>query len=278
MSNRASILVVIPITIAAVMMVALSGCAPAPPKHIVIITVHPGGTTKTPSASATKKAIPTLAPKPIGPAPLPANALLRITATVTAPGGAAADLAQTVYLPTPITSAQKAQLDTDCADSWDPNETNAPWLNNFAGADILTSTMTATLHSGSPAWDNTNNPVLSDFWASGDFSGAYNTFQAYCSPGFISIPGTEQAISPIQSVNPSGQNWGWAGEFGSYGFYGGGNDPENQDELGGGAVVANCAIQLSSTAAASSVAAAWAAAAPGYKLSDGCDFEGPQAP
>jgi hypothetical protein len=138
--------------------------------------------------------------------------------------------------------------------------------------------MTATLHPGSPAWDNSNNSVLSDFWASGDFTGAYHTFEAECSPGFITIPGTEQAISPIQSVNPSGQNWGWAGEFGAFGFYGGGNDAQDQEDLGGGAVVANCAIQLSPTAAASSVAAGWAAAAPTYKLINGCDFQGPQAP
>jgi hypothetical protein len=278
MMNRVRILIAMPIAIAGLLAVALTGCTPTPPKHVVIAKVHASGTATTPSGSATKKPTTTLAPKPKVPAPLPANVLFRITATVTAPGGAAADLAQTVYLPTPITSAQKAQLTADCPDSWGPDETDAPWLNNFAAADTLTSTMTATLHPGSPAWDNTNNPVLSDFWAAGDFTGAYHTFQADCAPGFITIPGTEQAISPIQSVNPSGQNWGWAGEFGSYGFYGGGNDPANQDELGGGAVVADCTIQLSSTAAASTVAAAWAAAAPSYTLINGCDFEGPAAP
>jgi hypothetical protein len=249
----------------------LTGCAPAVHPH------HSSAASRTPSFHT---AAPTATPgstAAAGPGPLPANALLRITATVTAPGGAAADLVQTVYQPTAITAAQKTELTAACPDI-DDDETDAPWLNNYATALILTSTMTATLHPGSPAWANSANPVLSNFMALGDFSGAYNPFEADCAPGFIAIPGTEHAIAPIQATDPAGQNFGWAGEFASYGFYGGGNDPTENEDLGGAAVVSNCTIELSATAAANSVAAGWAAAAPGYKLIDGCGFDGAQLP
>lgn len=193
---------------------------------------------------------------------------------MTAPGGASADLVQTVWMPAPITAAQKAILNAKCPDQ-DEYEVGAPWLNDYKSAWIISSTMTATLNPGTTTWDNTKNGVLANFMAMGNFTGAYEGFEAECSPGFITIPGVQQAIAPIQGVNPSGQNWGWAGEFADYGFYGGGNDPGSPD-LGGTAVVSHCAVQLSATAAANATAAAWATLP--YKLIDGCDYGGPQSP
>ena len=271
MPNRLVSLVLVPVAVAAVVMGALSGCAPAVTSPSASHSHKaPGG-----SSSTTASATPTPTPTPTGPPPLPANALFQITATVTAPGGASASLVQTVFAPAPITAAQKTTLNTKCAGQNDQDATGAPWLNNYASADVLSTTITATLDAGSPAWNNTTNGVLADFMAFGAFSGAYSTFEAYCAPGFITIPGTQQAIAPIQPTNPAGENYGWAGEFAGYGFYGGGN-ATNNDDLGGKAVVSNCHIQLSATAAANSVAAAWAAKV--MHLTDGCDYRGPDEP
>jgi hypothetical protein len=269
-------------TAAAVLVIgALSGCATATTGNPSASHQHKGSgnnpiaptPSATPTAAATATA--TATPTPSGPAPLPANALFRISATVTAPGGASAKLVQTVFMPAAITAAQRAQMNTGCAGESDADATGAPWLNNYHTAWILSSTMTATLNPGSPAWNNTANGVLADFVGFGYFSGAYAGFEADCAPGFITIPGTQQAISPIQGTNPSGQPYGWAGEFGSYGFYGGGNDPGGPD-MGGNAVVSHCLVQLSATAAANATAAAWVTHVP--KLIDGCDYDGAQMP
>jgi hypothetical protein len=261
----------------ALVMGALTGCAPATTGIPSASHAHKGSGSNsiTPTPSATPIVTPTATPTLTGPAPLPANALFRISATVTAPGGASANLVQTVFMPAPITAAQRAQLNTGCAGENDQDATGAPWLHNYQSAWILSSTMTATLNPGSPAWNNTTNGVLADYVGFGYFSGSYMGFEAACAPGFITIPGTQQAIAPIQGTNPAGQPYGWAGEFGSYGFYGGGNDPGGPD-MGGTAVVSHCLVQLSSTAAANPTAAAWATRVP--KVIDGCDYDGAQTP
>lgn len=277
MSRTHGVLPVATLAAVALVVAALSGCAPAT-KHVPTAGhSSSGGSGSSPSASASPIASPTPTPTPTPtfPPALPANALFQISAVVTAPGGASANLVQTVFLPTAITAAQRTQFNTVCKGETDTEATGAPWLNNYAHADVLASTMTATMNPGSPAWSNSTNPVLSDFMAFGAFSGAYRTFEAYCAPGTIQIPGTEQAIAPIQPTNPSGQLYGWAGEFSAYGFFGGGNSTSDAD-LGGKAVVSNCHVQLSSTASASTVAAGWAAKMMG--LHDGCDYTGPAAP
>jgi hypothetical protein len=272
--NKLATVLAVPVATAVIVMGALCGCAPATTGNALGTHARTGSGTNAPSPVVTPTATPT--PTPAGPPPLPANALFRISATVTAPGGAAADLVQTVFMPAPLTAAQKAQLTAHCgAQGFGDSTGEPPWKNNFATATGLTSTITATLHAGSPAWNNSANAVLADFVGSGDFTGAYGTFEAYCSPGYILIPGTQQALAPIQAANPGGQPYGWAGEFAGYGFYGGGNDPGAPD-LGGGAVVSNCLVQLSGTAAANATAAAWATHIP--KLIDGCEYGGAQVP
>lgn len=272
MPRHTTVRLLISATSAVLLVGALAGCAPAV-KHVPQAGHSHAGST-TPS---TAQAAPTPTPTPTTtwPPPLPANALFQISATVTAPGGMSANLVQTVYNPAPITAAQKTTFNTACKGLSDPDAQGAPWLNNYATADVLSSTMTATLNPGSAPWDNKNQGVLADFMAFGAFSGAYEGFEAGCAPGFIEIPGTETAIAPIQSSNPSGQNYGWAGGFSAYGFYGGGNSQSNVD-LGGKAIVANCHVQLSPTAQAVPAAAAWATKSMG--LYDGCDYSGPATP
>jgi hypothetical protein len=276
--NKLISLIALPLATAVLVAGALAGCAPATKSPVVAHSPKGSGSapgSASPSNSPAPSANPSATPTATGPAPLPANVLFKITATVTAPGGASATLVQTVFVPAPITAAQRSTFDSKCAGQTDSDAVGAPWQNNYAVSDVLSSTMTATLNSGSPAWDNKTNGVLADFMSFGVFSGAYQTFEAYCAPGFITIPGTQQAIAPIQSANPAGQDWGWAGEFAAYGFYGGGNAP-NGGDLDGKAVVSNCHVEVSPTASANAVAAGWATKV--MHLGDGCDYRGPDAP
>lgn len=205
---------------------------------------------------------------------MPVDALLQITAVVTAPGGAGADLVQTVYLPTTPTAAQESLLDSLCRTNGSVQDSSL-WAAGYPNALMLTSTMTATLLPGSPAWDNTKNLVTAGFPAAAAFTGAYRGYQAPCTSGFITIPGTQQALAPIPKSNPSGGVFGWAGALASYGFDTGGNS-DDQGELQGNATVSQCTITLSPTAAANPVAAGWAKAVTSYTKKDACGFYGPQ--
>lgn len=273
MSRKLASILLVPVVTAVLVMGSLSGCAPATTGNALSHKgSSKGGASSSPVATPTQTPTPT----PTGPPPLPANALFQISATVTAPGGASANLVQTVFVPAVATPANRTVLDGQCESLGNPNLGGTkPWADTYVGTLILSSTMTATLNPGSSAWDNKANPVLADFLGFGAFTGAYAGFEAACSPGFITIPGTQQAIGPIQAANPSGQPYGWAGEFGGYGFYGGANDPGAPD-LGGSAVVSNCVVQLSGTATANATAAAWATFVP--KLIDGCDYSGAKLP
>src|SRR5450432_2941170 len=95
--------------VALALIVALAGCAPA---------VHPGSTASdgnpSSSGSATATATPTATPTAAALGPLPANALFRITATVTEPGGAKADLVETVFAPAAPTASDTALLNAQC--------------------------------------------------------------------------------------------------------------------------------------------------------------------
>ena len=273
--NRLVTALLVPILSAVLVVGAVSGCAAAHPSASATTHKAPATHKPHPTKSSTPSATPTAAPTATFPPPLPANALFQISATVTAPGGAAADLVQTVYPPAAATAAQKTQMNTDCAGLSDPDAANAPWLNDYQSADMLTATVTATLKPGSPAWDNTANGVLAFYVGFGDFTGAFLGFEAGCAPGFITIPGTQQQLAPVQSTDPAGQDYGWAGQFGSYGFVGGGNDPGGPD-LGGNAVVSNCVVQLSPAAqAAGSTVTAWATHS--FTLAEGCVVDGAQS-
>jgi hypothetical protein len=253
---------------------ALSGCAAkvvsgtASKSHTGSGSIaHPGTTTGPKPSSAT--------PSPSGPAPLPANALFRISATVTASNGATADLVQTVYKPIAPDPSDTTLLNSQCNYPGQLDFQGQPtWQTTVPGAVYLTSDMTATLHAGSPAFDNNADFVVFGFpGAPGAYSGQYGIFEAYCDSGYIQIPGSVHAVAPISSTDPANGNFSWAGPSaaaGGYGFSGGGNAPDGPD-LGGTAVVKNCSVQVSADAIAAAPAlAAWKTTAPAFAI--GCTY------
>jgi hypothetical protein len=249
--------------LALTVIIALAGCAPAVHPKAKAGPGHPAPSPHT-SSAASSTPTPTATPLP----PLPANALFRITATVTEPGGASADLVQTVFAPAAPTAADTVLLNTQC------NLPDQPtWQSNYSSPQYVTTTITATLHPGSPAWTTDDQIAAYFMGASSAYSGAYTVAQSDCAPGYISIPGTIHGVAPVDGSNPALGTYGWASEFGDYGFDGGGNDPGGPDSSGTG-VVKNCAIEESASAqATSSVVAAWLTQT--FVLADGCEFMGP---
>ena len=115
----------------------ISGCSSAAPAHTSTHnhagSGNPGQVAK-PTASATPTATATATPA--GPAPLPANALFSISATVTASNGATADLKQIVYKPIPQDAADIALLNKRC---------NYPGQPDFQGQPTWQATRWTTL-------------------------------------------------------------------------------------------------------------------------------------
>jgi hypothetical protein len=212
-------------------------------------------------------------PTPTGPAPLPANALFRISATVKAGNGATADLVETVYEPSPPDAVDTALLNAQCNYPGQPDFQGQPtWQSTVPDAVYLTTDITATLRPASPAFDNSADPVTFGFpGAPGAYSGSYGIFEAYCDSGYIQIPGAVHGVAPLSGADPVHGFYGWATASGSsYGFYGGGNDPGGPD-LGGTSVVSNCVVQVSAAAlSADPKLAAWTTTP--YALQDGCSF------
>jgi hypothetical protein len=249
-------------------MTALVGCAP-------VIHPHPGSIAKhtTPPTAAST---PTPSPTPSSVGPLPANALFRITATATASDGAVADLVQTVYQPTAPTAADTALLNSECNYPGVPDlQGNPDWQTQYSSPLMLRTTMSSTLHPGTTSW-STDDTVLFTYAENvSAYSGSYSGFEAYCAPGLLVIPGTVHGVAPVPSTNPAGAPLGWASSVGAYGFDGGGNAQDNTD-LGGTAVIGNCAIELSPAAVAAGPAiAAWATQP--YVAANGCIYLAPGA-
>jgi hypothetical protein len=244
-------------------LVALTGCAPA-------VSLKPkasgGHTHATPHASAT--ATPTATPSAAGLGPLPTNALFRITATVTEPDGASANLVQTVFAPAAPDAANTALLNAQCNQPGQPT-----WQSNYPSPQYVTTTITATLVHGSPSWSVDDQVSAYFTGASSAFSGAFVVAQSDCAPGYITIPGTIHGVAPVDASNPANGTYGWASAFGEYGFDGGGNDPSAADSSGTG-VVGNCAIEESTAAtAASPLVASWLTQP--FVPANGCRFTGP---
>jgi hypothetical protein len=230
---------VVPATIAVLVVAMLGGCAPATTTKGRSASEHP----RPHSSSA-----PTPSPTATGPdlGPLPANALFRISTTVTEPGGPTADLVQTVFAPSAPTASDTALLNAQCNLSGEPT-----WQSNYSNPLYVITTVTATLRPGSKPWSS-NDQVASYFLGgSSAFSGAYEGAQAPCADGYITIPGTMHGVAVVDSSDPARGTYGWASQFGDYGFDGGGNyvggDPQNSSGTG---VVANCAIEESDAAKA----------------------------
>lgn len=259
-----------PTTIALVIVGMLGGCAPA---------VYPPHSHSASPRTATPHTSPTPTPTrtPLGTAaalgPMPATALFRITATATASDGAVADLVETVFEPSAATTADTNLLTTECNYPGAADLQGQPtWQEQYPHPLFVTTTITSTLRPGSRAWSAADEVVFG-FLGSSAFSGSYTGFQADCSPGLLVIPGVVHGVAPVDSSSPMDGPTGWASGNGQYGFVGGGADAAQQD-LGGTAVISNCAIEVSHAAkTASSVAQSWAThgVAPGAE----CSFSGP---
>jgi hypothetical protein len=206
------------------------------------------------------------------PAPLPANGLFQINAVATASNGAIVDLVETAYLPGAADAAQKALLDSQCNYPAVAAFQGQPrWETQYPGAVYMNVTITATARAGTPAWPNSTDPVVFDFLPVSAYTGAYTVAQASCAAGVIAVPGTVNGIAPLWGSNPARGPYGWATPLGTYGFNGGGNDPSGPNP--GTAVVTDCAVQLSGTAAAASASvAAWGTRA--FNPRVGCVFVG----
>jgi hypothetical protein len=252
------------LAVAAILALAtLSGCASPIPTHTSSSKNHAGSGNPGQTPKAPKTATPT--PTPTGPPPLPANALFSISAKVTASNGAVAELVQTVYKPATPTAADTALLNTVC---------NAPgqqtWQAQYANSLYLDVTMTATLHPGSPAFLPGDAVNFGYGGGASAYSGGYQTFEADCAPGYITIPGTIHGVGTVPMSDPAHALWGWASNPAQYGFFGGGNDP-GEPGSGGTAVVSDCVVQLSAEAKAAGLSiAAWATQP--YAMTNGCDY------
>jgi hypothetical protein len=251
---------------------SLSGCSSPTPAHTSSHehagSGNPGQATQ-PTKTATST--PTVAPTPAGPAPLPANALFSISATVTASNGATADLVQTVYKPIASNAADIALLNSECNYPGQPDLQGQPtWQSQYPNSLYLDVTITATMHAGSPAFLPADAVNFGYGGGASAYSGAYQTFEAYCAPGYITIPGTIHGVGTVPMSDPAHALWGWAANPAQYGFFGGGNDPGEPDS-GGTAVVSNCVVRLSADAkAAGPSIAAWASQP--YDKVNGCDY------
>ena len=140
---------------------------------------------------------PTPTAAPTAPAPLPANALFRITARAVQASGAAMDLVQTVYAPTAPTPADIALVDRQCNEAGAP-----PWTNEFpSGYEVVHTTITATAEPLTAVINtDTTVPAMFDLNLVA-FRGDYRTFQAYCAPGLIVFPGTAHGVGVVSSAN-----------------------------------------------------------------------------
>jgi hypothetical protein len=267
---RRTILSVTVMAAAVLALASLSGCSSPTPVHTSSHN-HAGSGNAGQIAKPTKSATPTATPTPAGPPPLPANALFSISATVTASNGATADLRQIVYKPMAQDAADLALLNKQCNYPGQPDFQGQPtWQAQYPNSLFLDVTMTATLHAGSPAFLPADAVNFNLGGGASAYSGAYQTFEAYCSPGYITIPGTIQGVATVPSSDPAHALWGWDANPASYGFDGGGDDP-GQPDSGGTAVVSNCVVQLSADAkAAGPSIAAWASQP--YAKVNGCDY------
>jgi hypothetical protein len=249
-------------------MIALTGCAP-------VVRPHPKSIAR-PSSTATTAPAPTPSPTASSLGPLPANALFRITATATASDGAVADLVQTVYQPTAQTAADTTLLNSECNYPGVPDlQGNPDWQTQYSSPLFLRTTMTSTLEPGTTAWSTDDTVLFAYAENVSAYSGSYLGFEAYCAPGSLVIPGTVHGVAPVPSSNPAGAPLGWASTVGAYGFDGGGNAQDNTD-LGGTAVIGNCAIELNAAATAAGPAiAAWATQP--FVAANGCIYLAPGA-
>jgi hypothetical protein len=206
---------------AGVLLVALSGCAAASSTHGSGSHANTGPNTNgglTVHTSATPKPKPTSKPNSTPtPTALPANVLFRITATATdLKSHAIVDLVETVYVPSPLTSAQNALLVKICGQSQYPSD-----YPNALGVD---GAISLTLRTGSPAWTQYSPLAISvimgndEAW-NADFAPSTNLVA--CGPQSpLVIPSTGTGVQPVSPANdPAGVSGGHGWYNGVYGWY-----------------------------------------------------------
>ncbi len=243
----------LPVATLVVAVALLTGCAaggslPGPTGHPTRIAVPAPTVGPTGSTSATPIATPGAAA-----GPLPANALFRITGVATAPDGAVAELTETVYAPSALSTTESALITAQCQASG--------WPGNYPSPTGVRATVVAALKPGSKAWTAYSpvgvTPSLGNLAAwTGQFDPSANFGCA--SPGAITIPGTTSGIQPVSPAgSPAGAAGGTGWYNGVYGFwmYYGGNDPDGpaaslQVKL------SDCAIEVGPLALAGNAATA----------------------
>jgi hypothetical protein len=244
---------------AGVLLVALSGCAAASSSHGSSSRANTGSNTSgglTVHTSATPKPSATSTPTP---AALPANVLFRITATATdLKSHAIADLVETVYVPTALTSAQNALLVKVCGQSQYPSD-----YPNALGVD---GAISLTLRAGSPAWTQYSPLAISvimgndEAW-NADFAPSTNLIA--CGPQSpLVIPSTGTGVQPVSPASdPAGVSGGHGWYNGVYGWYVT-DDIADEDTAAPTDLISlsNCHLQLGAAAiAAAQKVAEWPA-------------------
>jgi hypothetical protein len=222
--------------VAAAVALGLTACAPHP---VSTPTAHAGGSTSSPTLSAT--------PTPTE-QPLPADVLFRITVIATAPNGAVAQLTETVHAPVDATdqqAADEAQFDNEC-DSW---------RQAFSPTQFLVGQFSEIVTSG--VWDP-KQVVAADMAGYPVWQGDEQPYQAFCASALPSIPGAARAVSPVGGGKPDSDG-GW-GVY-RYGF-GIPTDPGAADSPSPTDVVlSTCSIQLGDAAKDSVFASSWPSSA-----------------
>ena len=225
-------------TLAILAAFSLSACMPGGP-------TDPDETGATPTATSSAEETPR-ADEDDEDAGLDPDVLFVISATATAPNGALATLVQTVYKPVSTTNQQgvdEAALDSECGG----------WRDEFPAAEYVISLIDVTDQSpDGSSWDRSVAVASMNGWPA--FSGEVDTFQAYCASYQVNL-GASRAVTPITAGSGAEGPHGWAHIL--YGF--GIPTEAGQDTAGpNDTLLSNCQIELSTEAATSPIASAWA--------------------
>jgi hypothetical protein len=238
--------------------------ASAPASTPTTVATDPGST-----PAATPVVTPTPTPTPTLPAPpaVDPTILFTITATATATGSnhARADLVQRVYRPVASTvqmASDLALLDKSCDG----------WKTMFPSRLFVTTTITATIQAGSPAWPTKNiEPIGADMDGYPAFSGDWLPFEAACSGGLLkSLPGTIHGVMPVPTTGPADSNSGWAKAI--YGFGVAYDGDPSEIPAAYKIQITHCHITLGAAAKADVNAATWPSHPHTYGGTLGCEF------
>jgi len=170
--------------------------------------------------------------------PLAEDVLFQITATATAPGGAVVALVETVHVPRAVTATDEVDLDANYCDAW----------RSMADPVIQDGELAATPISGS--WPANQNVVVQlGQWAI--FDGSFVLAQAFCSPGWLGLPGTSTGRQVIPGADADSAG-GWATQ--QYGFISAVGAVPGPGDI----VLSDCTIELGpGLAGTSALALSW---------------------